>query len=135
MSWALAILAAREPILAARELFVAQGDDGVDAHGASRGYVAGDERDAAEQNRDTEERERIVGADAIDQGGDEASETERSGQADADADKCYAHALAEDHTKNVGGGSAKRDADADFVGALASEVGNYAVDADSGERQ
>src|SRR5713226_7480355 len=118
-----------------RSLFVAQRDDGVYAHGAARGNVAGDQRDAAEQKRDTEERERIVGADAIDQCGDEASETERSSQADADADECYAHALAEDHTKNVGGRSAERDADADFVGALAGEIGDYPVDSYGGKRQ
>src|SRR5260370_38812817 len=72
---------------------------------------------------------------SIDQGGDEASQTECSGQADADADECYAHALAEDHTKNVGGRSAKCDADANFVGALAGEVGDYPVDSYGGKRQ
>src|SRR5713226_6988604 len=123
MSWAFAILRRGS-------LFVAQSDDGVYAHRAARGNVAGDQRDAAEQERDTEERERIVGADAIDQGGDEASQTERSGQADADADERYAHALAEDHTKNVRGRSAKCDADADFMRALSGEIGNDTINSD-----
>jgi len=46
-------------------LLIAEGDDGVDAHGAARGDVAGDERNAAEQHRHADEGERVVGADAV----------------------------------------------------------------------
>ena len=50
---------------------------------ARRGDVAGDERNAAEQHRHSDEGERVVGADSVNQLGDQARQAEGGGDADA----------------------------------------------------
>src|SRR6516225_2667904 len=49
----------------ARLLFVAQRDDGVHAHGARGGQPGGGRRAQGEDQRDADERGRVVGADAV----------------------------------------------------------------------
>jgi len=68
------------------KLFVAQGDHGIDAHGAARGDVTRGERDDHEQQCDDGERQRIGSGDPVEHSGHEAREGERGGDSDGDAE-------------------------------------------------
>ena len=61
-----------------------QRDDGVDFEGPPGRHVAGQQRDAEQQQRDAGERPRIRGADAEQEGGERARGRERPGEADRD---------------------------------------------------
>src|SRR6266849_10642814 len=53
---------------------IAERDDGIDAHGTPRGNVTSQQRYSAEQDGHANKCQRIAGADAVDDFGDEASQ-------------------------------------------------------------
>jgi hypothetical protein len=55
-----------------RRLAVPQRDNRVDAHSAARGNVAGGQRDKGQHDGDGRKRERVSGADAVENGGHQA---------------------------------------------------------------
>src|SRR5258708_38044086 len=79
------------------------------------------------------EGERVGGADAKNEGGDDATERERGGEAERDAEENRFHAIGDDQSQHVGMGSAERHANADFPNAAANGVGKDPVDSDGGK--
>ena len=116
-------------------LLVAEGDEGVDAHGAERGDEAGDERDGHEQEGDAGKGERVGAGYAHKLAAQEARESESAAEADEDAERGQKHSAAEDHAQHVLLACAERHADADFMRALARGVGGDAVDSHGRENQ
>jgi hypothetical protein len=57
-------------------LFVTQGDDGVDTHGAARGQVAREQGDDNEHERDGDERHSVGGMHAVEERGKDARDGE-----------------------------------------------------------
>src|SRR4029077_8364439 len=65
----------------------------------------------------------------------EARESERSGDADEHAKDGHLHVVGEHEAQNVPAARAESHANADFLGALADEIRNDAVDANAGKKQ
>ena len=116
-------------------LFVAQGDDGIDASRASRGDVARGQSNQRQKQRNGGERKRVCSADTVEQCGHEPSDDERSHDSEADAEKRESRPLAKDEAEDVAAIRAKGHADAEFLGALRDAVSDHAVDADAREHQ
>src|SRR5271155_2293581 len=114
---------------------MAQGDHGIYRGGAASWDVAGCEGYGDEQGRNGGEGERIGGADAEQQIGHQAREREGSHKPDRSSDDRELQPFAENLEQNFALLRAQRHADANFVGALSYEVGDYAVDADAGEQE
>ena len=76
-------------------LFVAEGGERVDAHGAAGGDVAGDECDCDEYAGDNEESEKVGGTDTEEKSCHDVRDDECAGQADGRAAKREAETLAE----------------------------------------
>jgi hypothetical protein len=112
-----------------------EGYEGVDLGGAAGGEVAGGDGDEEEDCGYGSEGERVVGGDAEELIGHEAGEGERGDEAEDDAEESHFCALAEDELEDVAGLRAQGDADADFVGALADEIGNHTVNSHTGQEQ
>src|SRR5438874_12292224 len=77
-------------------LLHAQRDQWIDASGAARGKVASEERDGHQQQRDAHIRERISGADAVEQVPGHAGDGQSHDDAHARANYGQEHALLED---------------------------------------
>ena len=67
------------------DLFIAEGDEWVDAGGATRGEVAGEDRHNEQQCANAKQCERVVGFDAKKHRAKVARDGERSGSADGSA--------------------------------------------------
>ena len=65
--------------------------------------------------------------------GDEAAETEGSEESCGYSEECHFSGLRKNHERDAAGLRAEGHANADFLGALANDVGNHAVDAERGE--
>src|ERR1700675_2669262 len=102
----------------AEALVIAEGGEGIDAHGAAGGDVTGQKGDDGHQESDAQESERIGGADAIEFAGQETREDQGSGEAEDDAGKRRPCAFLHDKPKNIATLRAESDADANFAGAL-----------------
>src|SRR5260370_6857129 len=76
-------------------LFLAEDADGLDASGAVGGKNSGKETYRDEKKGHGREGERVGGADAEDEGGDDATERERSGEAECAPPENPPHALAD----------------------------------------
>ena len=71
-----------------------------------------------------------MGADAENDFGHQVRKRERRGDADRNADQRQFRALPEDETQDVRRMRSERQTDADFVDALANDIGDHAVNAD-----
>src|SRR2546427_6020057 len=116
-------------------LFVAEGYDGVDAGGAAGGDEAGQQGDAREQGGDTGESERVRGADAEKQAGQEARDRQGGGNSQCEAEQRQTGSVTQDEAEDIAALRAEGDADAEFLGALRDAVGDQAVDAHGGKQQ
>src|SRR6266851_3753857 len=118
-----------------QKLFVAEGDQRVDAGGAAGWDPAGYNAGHQEQGGYGAQRDWVVGGDAPELRGDDAGygEADNNAQDDAYADQAYAHA---DHeAEDVALLCSEGHADADFVGAAGGGVGEDAIDADGDEHE
>ena len=77
-------------------LFVAEGDDGVDAHGAAGGDVAGQQGDSDQQYKDQGEGGRVGGLDGEEQACEQAGEGKRSAETEDGSQEGGAHGFAYD---------------------------------------
>ena len=116
-------------------LFVAQGDHGVDAHGAAGWDVTCRERDKSEQDGDGNDGDRIIGVDTVEHGGEVTHHSQRCGDADGGADQRQHNSLAQDQLQYACGLRAERHANADFARAARNFVGKQAVQSDASENQ
>src|ERR1700683_4025081 len=115
--------------------FVPQRDHGIDANGAARGNVAGNDCDEDEQNCRRGKRCGIAGADREEKAGHQPGKRERSDHSDDNPGECDSSSLVEDYAKNVGALRSERHAHADFVSALRDGIRNHAVASDGRENQ
>src|SRR5260370_15594214 len=91
-------------------LFVAKGHKRIDAHSAARRNVRSRERNSDQEERDAQERNRIVAAYAKEEACQEARKNEGACQAKPNADEGQFESLAENHSAHIGALRAKRDA-------------------------
>jgi len=80
-------------------LFVSQRDHMIDAHGAARGDVAGDERDQREHNGDGRKCNRVVRVQAIQHARNETRNAERRSDSDGCADEHEQNSLTDDNAQ------------------------------------
>src|ERR1700735_56596 len=116
-------------------LFVAEGDHGVNLHGAARGDEAGEGCYGGENEHDGCEGNRIVRGNAEEQKSDEARGGQRAGYSNKKPSECKQQSFAQDHTKNRAAGSTKGDAYSDFVGSARDGIGNHPKDSGSCKNQ
>lgn len=102
---------------------------------ASRGDVAGEQRDEGQQSAYSRKRQWIVRAHAEKLIGHEPGERQSSGDADQHPQQCHSDSLAEDEAHDVAGLRAERHAYPDFMRALAHQMRDHAVNADAGKDQ
>ena len=111
---------------------MAQRVGGIEAGGAASREVAGEERDGKQEKWDAGKRDRVVGADAV----EDPSQDLGDGGGDSDtndaADDDGAHGLPQNERHDVAAVSTQGEADADFAEALADAERDDAVDADGG---
>src|ERR1051325_7267962 len=115
--------------------FFAKDANGLDARRAISRENRGEDADNQQKKSDGSKRERVGGADTVNERRDDAAECERGGEAKNDADKDRFQSAREHNPNNASVGSAKRHADADFADAAANGVGQHAVNADGGENE
>src|SRR6266404_1217238 len=116
-------------------LFVAQGDDGVDLGGATRGDVTGEHGGQRENQRHAAEGKRVVGADAVEQAAENAHRGKSDEQAKNQARGGEAHSLADHEAEHAARLRAHGHANTDFARLLVNGIGQDAVDADYREDQ
>jgi hypothetical protein len=104
--------------LFARFLLMAQGDHGVDADRAPRGYVAGGGGDSEKHSDSSGQRERIGCAHTEKQRGKALAERERSGEANHNPERSEFQSLRENAANNISLVRAKRDTHSYFFCVL-----------------
>src|SRR5580692_11707704 len=115
------------------DLFVTKGQRWLNAGGAARGDDTGGNADRQKQDRYARNREWIVRGGLPELAGENAREREAGDESDRYPDGDDAKAHTEDEFERVGARCAERHADADFVRAPRSGVGDHAVYADRNE--
>ena len=123
----LLISSQREPLL------ISQGHDGVRLRRAACRNVAGEQRHSGQDQRDDDERQRVGGLDAVEQAGQEASQSQGACNSDAHTNHRQAHASVHDKFKYVALLRSQGHADADLVRALGNRVGDNAIQAHDAE--
>src|SRR5712664_2200772 len=119
----------------ARQLFVAEGYDGVDAGGTTGGDEASQQGDESEQGGDAGKGERVGGADAEEKAGQEARDRQGGGNSQCEAEQRQTSSVTQDEAEDIPALGAEGNADAEFLGALGDAVGDEAVDAHGGKQQ
>src|SRR5579862_9076789 len=122
----------RDPI---NSSLVSQRHHWIHAHRTPRRDVAGTQCNSHQNDRDARERDWIRYAYTIELAGHQPRESKRREYADASADGCKSRAFANDHLQNIFSLRAERHANADFIHALAHQVGNHAVYSNRREQQ
>jgi hypothetical protein len=117
------------------ELLIAEGNHGIDAHGATRGDVAGEQGDNEKHSGNGGESERIAGADAVEEARHQPRQSKGRKQTDYDAYEREAGSMREDQTHDVTPLRAKRDANADLVGLLRDGVGEDAINSNRRQKK
>ena len=116
-------------------LFVAEGDDGIDAGSAARGNEARGQCDEHEKGGDGADRQWIVGVEIVEHGFEIARYTKGDADADRNADERQNKTLFDDETQNVADLRTEGHARADFMGAARDFIRQQAIQADAGEEQ
>src|ERR1019366_114892 len=112
-----------------------QGNDRIHRGGPARGDVARQERNSPQEQRDRRERQRIGGADAVQQACHKAGEREGRDQPRGHSDGGQFHPLVQDEADNLAARSSQGGANSEFVGPPGHRIGHDAVDADGGQQQ
>jgi len=107
--------------------------DGINFGGPPRWEERSEQSYRGEQHGDEKERERIRGADTIEQTGDNFGEAEREEQTAKHAYSGENDSLAQHHLPDVDGAGSQSHADANFLCALRHRIGHDAVDTDGRE--
>src|SRR5579864_7500999 len=84
-------------------LFVAQGDDGIDASGAARGKITRGNADQRQEKRHSHKGSGIGSAYAVEKSSQQACEHERADQPGRNTEESDARAFADDAAKNIAG--------------------------------
>ncbi len=116
-------------------LFVAEGNDGVDAGGTARREVGSSDGNERQQRSGADKCDRIGGADAKEETAQGTRKNESEGDAHRNADQRKAEAFAYNDAKDLAGTSAERDANADLADAQGYGIRHDAIDADSRKDQ
>src|SRR5215469_6600895 len=116
-------------------LLITQRNHGVDAHGAARGNVRGEECDGEKQERHGGERQRVGCVDAVEHRGYKARDANRRGDADSHADEHEKNSLADDELQQIATLSAERYANAEFARATNNFIGKQSIKPDASEKQ
>src|SRR5690348_7989775 len=124
---------ASRPLL--NPLFAAHGAYWVDAHGAARRDVTGQQGDGDEQRGDARERGGVGRRNAVEQLRHQPREYECAHKAQRRADQRQSEALANNQQENIFAAGAERNANADLVRAPRDRVADHAVNSNGSQRQ
>ena len=116
-------------------LFGVKGLYGVHCGGAVGGQIAGEDGDDAQGSGYRGERREIGGPHPEENRAQKAGKDQRSRDTGGDAAGGEEHPVAQYADEDVAFSGTERDADADFVSALARGVGDDAVNAHRGQQQ
>src|ERR1700723_201960 len=116
-------------------LFVAQGNYGVDAHGAARRNVTRGERYRGQDHSYASERKRIGGAHAVQHAGHQTCQRQSGHNADAHTDQRHLRAVTENQPQPVTTLRSQRDAYAELARLLPHQIRNDAVDSQARKQQ
>src|SRR6266516_719535 len=105
------------PSLQARFSFVPQGHHRIDVRRPTGGEIARQRGDAQEHQRRSSEHQRVVGRDAIEQGGDRLASNQRHHRPYRHADERDTESLTDDETEQVAAGRAERESDTKLLRA------------------
>lgn len=117
------------------ELFILEGDHGIDFHGAAGGNVAGGQRDKDKQCCNADHGHWIVGMDFVEHRTKITGHAKRHGDAHKCSYKSRNSSLPHDEAQQVFRLGAKRHTDAYFRRAPHNFVGKQAVEADAGKSE
>src|SRR5208282_3518305 len=115
--------------------FLAEGLHWVDARGAMRGDVAGQEGRCHEYGGDGAEGGNVDGADVVEEGVHNATNQVGAAETQRQADRREDHAFAQDQTHHAASACTERHSQADFMGALRYGEGHYPVDSEGSEQE
>src|SRR5579864_2756715 len=118
-----------------RELFVAQGGIGIEAHGAARRDIGGEQGDESKKHSYACECDWVRSAHSEKETGQEARDRQGCANADRHSESREPCAFAYDQTQYVRSPGAERHANADFLGAASNREGHNSVDADRRKSQ
>src|SRR5579864_2923226 len=118
-----------------RELFVAQGGIGIEAHGAARRDIGSEQGDESKKHSYACECDWVRRAHSEKETGQEARDRQGCANADRHSESREPCAFAYDQTQYVRSPGAERHANADFLGAASNREGHNSVDADRRKSQ
>src|SRR5258707_14881715 len=113
----------------------AEDSNRLDVRGAIGRNDGGEDADDQEKKSDRGKSERVGGADAINQGPNDAAERQSGGEAERDTQEDWLQPIGKDHSNDVPARSAKGNANADFADTAANGVRKHAVNADGSKNQ
>src|SRR5581483_7267872 len=102
----------------------AKGNDRVNARGAAGRQPARDKGDSDEHQRDGDKGKRIVVGDSEELTAHKAGERGGEESADSNTRDHHAEALAKDKQQDLAALGTESDSDANFLGALADQIGD-----------
>ncbi len=115
--------------------FSAQSDHGIDAGGAASRKPGGKQCRGGEQHRRDRERDRIQGADLVEQTAHHFASADGEKQTDDETNSEHHRSFAENHPLHSSGPCAQRHSDTNLAGATRNGVGLHTVNADDGETE
>src|ERR1700719_1380321 len=107
----------------------------IDAHGAARGDVAGQERDCAHEDSGGDEGEGVGRPYAVEVTGENTGNGERGSQAESDSNQREFRTFLHDEPEHIAALRAEGETNADFASAPGNEKRENAVDADETESE
>jgi hypothetical protein len=105
-------------------LLISQGYNGVRLRRAARWTIAGEQCNSGQDQGDGDERQRVGGLDAVEQGGQEAGQSQGACNSDAHTNHRQDHASVHDKLNYVAVLRSEGHATADLVFALGNRVGD-----------
>src|SRR6185437_8260145 len=123
----------RSRVYPSRLLFVTQRSQRIDVRGPPRWDVTCEERDSAEHESHSEQRNWIRGGNSVKLAGEKAGQNKSTDNSSGPADHRQQHGLANNELKNVRGLRSQRHPNSNFMGALGNGIGDHAVESQRGQ--
>jgi hypothetical protein len=109
---------------------MAQGGDGIQAHGSACGNIAGDKDYASEQERNADKSSGIGGRDTEEQLRRKPHQQQGRSGANYQSDARHNRSIAQDKPQHIGTLRTKGHADSDLVRPQTRSIGDHAVNPD-----
>src|ERR1041384_2089050 len=117
-----------------KNLFVAQGDQGITPEGTAGRNVAGEKCGQQKYGGDRAESSGVDGGNSVQRGFHDAASNVCSGQAEKQSGNRELHAFPQHHEKHASGTGTERHSHSDFTGTLSNRERYNAINTDGGEK-